>query len=603
MSAHTPLGRSHTLFALLSPLLSLLLVWLLSQTLLYQRIDNWVSDQQQYRVAEEIYFDDVIFVDIDDDSIHNLQPDFGVWPYDRDIYGMVLDYLSRMGAKTIVFDILFLESRKGDRVFADAVQRHTNTVFAVSAPIYRAEVPSDQHEYRRLLDGLSWSVPHTLPVTPVDRILLPVTDLIHPGPAARNIGIVDVSADADGLVRRIPYVYQVGDSYIPSLPLVAQQLHRKEKKIRSDQKRIRVGGDSWPVDDRGLLNIYFPRNSNSLLSLSFHKVVRAAQGVFKPEGAEDFIRGKTVFIGSTAFKSDKVNTPRGVMSGTYLLAIIHQNLNHGLVLKPHSLLWDSLWVGLALIVLSAHILYRGYSPWKYGVSSILFLGVLVYLNGVLFARHHQPSVLLIPLLTVLTGYILYVLFFGFLIKKQNILLLSQKDELQLVNEALETEANTDTLTGMLNRRAYLSLFEHEIKRYAQTGVGFFVGIMDLDYFKKVNDTYGHEIGDDVLKNFAAVLQKSKRELDVVARWGGEEFVIFLPETGEAEALNALNKIRVAISEYETATPQGVLQVTVSIGVAEFNDLAMSPEGCISKADKALYEAKETGRNRVSVYHE
>jgi diguanylate cyclase (GGDEF)-like protein len=510
-----------------------------------------------------------------------------------------------MGAETVIFDILFLESRTGDDFLADAVKRNKNAVFAISSPVYLNDFHLDQKKYDYLITDLSWSVSPQLPVSQLEMVLLPVVDFISTRPAAPNLGIIDVIADDDNIVRRIPYVYKVGHSYIPSLPVVACNLHNKYNQIKYDQDQslIMLGSNSWHVDEDGLMSIYFPKNSNSLMSMSFYKIVRAAMQSQPADGDDHFMRGKTVFIGSTAFKSDRVNTPRGMMSGTYLLALGYQNLKYNLLLKPQSVVWNSLWLSLALITLFINVFCRRYCPWRYGLIVLFSLGLLVYGNGLLFALHKQPSHLLMPLLTVVTGYSLYVLFFGVLLKQENVQLLSEKNKLQDVNESLAAEANTDALTGLLNRRAYLSCFDHEIKRYHRTGVSFCVGIMDLDHFKRVNDTYGHDVGDDVLRNCAGVLKNTVRELDVVARWGGEEFVIFFPATGVEGARKALEKIRLAISEQKTVMPGGSLQVTISIGMAQFDDLAMSPERCISKADKALYEAKKSGRNRVCVYQD
>lgn len=599
----TPTGffKGTRVFAFLNPFFALLLVWMLSQTMLFQRVDRWVCDQQQYRVAENLRFDDAIFLDIDSDSIFNLQSDYGMWPYNRDIYALLLNYLAEKGVKTVVFDVLLLDNRLGDNAFARAVNLHGRSVFVVKAPDSWSDFKADTAHNNELLQGLSWSVSPDLPVHELQNVLLPVPSLIRAQENAYNVGSVDTQPDADGIVRRIPYVYKVGDSYLPTLPLVTQGLHHPDKEIKFDreQRTVLTGGHRWPVDEQGLLTIYYPKNTDFIRNLSLYKVVRNAEGVANFDD-QYFFKGKTVFIGSTAFNTDRIPTPRGMMSGTLLLSLIYENLIHDLVLKPQSGLWDSLWIVLALMVLLINVFCRGYCPWKYMCLVGSFMALFVYLNGLLLVNGQQPSGLLFPLLMMVFGYILYVLFFGILIKNQNVLLLEEKSELELVNEALELKANTDPLTGMLNRGAYLSLFEHEIERYKRTGVSFCVGIMDLDFFKKVNDTYGHDIGDDVLRNCAEVLKTTKRELDVVARWGGEEFVIFFPETGLEGTQVALTKIRRAISEMKTRTPQGDLQVTMSIGMAEFDDLAMSPERCIAKADKALYTAKEEGRNRICV---
>jgi diguanylate cyclase (GGDEF)-like protein len=170
--------------------------------------------------------------------------------------------------------------------------------------------------------------------------------------------------------------------------------------------------------------------------------------------------------------------------------------------------------------------------------------------------------------------------------------------LEQANKELEASANTDTLTGLLVRRAFLLRFTQEMDRSRRTGKPLAVAILDLDHFKRVNDTYGHPVGDLVLKRFADVLRRQLRSIDIAGRWGGEEFVVLLPETPIDQATLVLDRVRCAIAEERFPSPADNLVVTMSAGLTGVDFVTDNPEEIIGMADKALYEAKESGRNRV-----
>jgi diguanylate cyclase (GGDEF)-like protein len=162
---------------------------------------------------------------------------------------------------------------------------------------------------------------------------------------------------------------------------------------------------------------------------------------------------------------------------------------------------------------------------------------------------------------------------------------------QLVAE-VERLATTDSLTGLANRRVLEETLLRETGRAERSGAPLSVLVVDADHFKAVNDTYGHQTGDDVLRHVAAVLRRESRAGDLAARYGGEEFVVVLPECSLEEALAAAERLR-------RAMPEGApVAFTVSIGVATAPQHAADAEGLVARADAALYRAKRGGRNRV-----
>ena len=167
-----------------------------------------------------------------------------------------------------------------------------------------------------------------------------------------------------------------------------------------------------------------------------------------------------------------------------------------------------------------------------------------------------------------------------------------------MQEQLEALATTDTLTGIKNRYSTTQEIENEIKRVKRYKSSFSVMMFDIDFFKKVNDTYGHDVGDYVLKEFTTIVSKSIRDTDIFGRWGGEEFILLVPNEDFDGAMILAEKVRKSIELFEFKT---VKHITVSIGMTICNSFA-EKEALLKIVDNALYEAKKNGRNNV-VYHE
>lgn len=156
----------------------------------------------------------------------------------------------------------------------------------------------------------------------------------------------------------------------------------------------------------------------------------------------------------------------------------------------------------------------------------------------------------------------------------------------------------DALTGVYNRRFLELRLAEECERHGRYAREMSVLMLDIDYFKKVNDNFGHQCGDMVLKAVADKVLASLRKTDIVARYGGEEFCCVLPETGMEQASQVAENIRAVVEQMETVTHDHVLKVTVSLGVSVLKDGDM-PDSLLRRADSALYDAKNSGRNKVS----
>jgi len=181
-------------------------------------------------------------------------------------------------------------------------------------------------------------------------------------------------------------------------------------------------------------------------------------------------------------------------------------------------------------------------------------------------------------------------------------LLEEKNaELVAAYEKIKHMALTDVLTGISNRRSITNLIGKEASRCKRNSSSFSMIMCDIDFFKKVNDTYGHDTGDYVLKRVAEVIQNNMRNQDVVARWGGEEFLIMLPETGIEDSVGVAEKLRATIEKEEMNFGGHSFKVTMTFGVSVYEN-SLGIEKSIKKADDALYEGKQTGRNKVVEAH-
>ena len=168
-------------------------------------------------------------------------------------------------------------------------------------------------------------------------------------------------------------------------------------------------------------------------------------------------------------------------------------------------------------------------------------------------------------------------------------------------QKLETMATTDGLTGLLNKRAMLDAGAQKIAAAARFGRDLSVLVVDIDFFKKVNDTHGHDIGDLVIRGLGDILKRQKRATDLVARFGGEEFIVLCEQTDEKGAMLLAERIREELGKTKFRTPSASLSVTCSVGVSSFPQAGASWETLFKAADEALYVSKRSGRDRCTAW--
>jgi diguanylate cyclase (GGDEF)-like protein len=179
-------------------------------------------------------------------------------------------------------------------------------------------------------------------------------------------------------------------------------------------------------------------------------------------------------------------------------------------------------------------------------------------------------------------------------------ILTLQQDLIGARDELRFQATHDVLTGIWNRGAVLDLLHRELERAARAKTATSVLMLDLDHFKKINDTHGHMTGDVVLREVANRIAQSVRSYDLVGRYGGEEFLVVLPACDKPEVEQSANRIRLAIASAPVLAASSEIPVTVSIGATVVAGNAASAKDALLAADKALYDAKNGGRNRVSL---
>lgn len=210
--------------------------------------------------------------------------------------------------------------------------------------------------------------------------------------------------------------------------------------------------------------------------------------------------------------------------------------------------------------------------------------------------------------TLLVAVTLVSIYFasGFFVPIRNIEIINEKveqknRELKEAYEKVEHLANTDFLTGLLNRRAMIKSIEAEENRFSRNEKEFVLIMIDIDNFKNVNDKYGHKCGDDVLQVITSLLESIIRKQDSFSRWGGEEFLLMITETGIKDAHVVGEKMRQAVEREAFQYDELNFNVTITLGIAEYNNTS-NIDQCIRSADEALYQGKRDGKNKVVLYN-
>lgn len=264
--------------------------------------------------------------------------------------------------------------------------------------------------------------------------------------------------------------------------------------------------------------------------------------------------------------------------------------------------------GIAILMLLTVVVILPTAALRLSPAQLLVLALCAALGCVAVVYRHQGQ-LAIPIASLreqaLTGaFFLWTLIKGTSVNLAGMALrLALDDSHRKLSSALarvEELAETDELTGLANRRRILDVLLKVHEQQGNLGQSYAVAMLDVDHFKRINDTFGHALGDEVLRTLGALLQGTKRVDDAAGRIGGEEFLLVLPGSTTAGEANAMaERLRLAVEGYDWSKLQPELHVTASIGLTVV-EAGEDPENVLRRADEGLYEAKRSGRNRISL---
>ena len=406
-----------------SLIFALLFGWAISHTSFFQRGANWVSDYIQHTWGDTADFSDILIIDIDETSMRALESQLGVWPYERDVYAVTLEYLQQAGAKKIVFDILFSEKRNGDDVFSEALQMSDN-VYLASILLHEFRLLDEQ--VTRALEKHGWLVSDP-PELQDKGIILPHPDLL----AHAHTGVISIFPDEDGVVRKLPLLMNIDQHYLPGM-MLSLFAHDHEPGIEFDWNagKARHGEVAWPVTDHGEVTLKYPVNLADMPVIPFYQFLLSVYG----EGNHvlDAFRDKTVFIGSTAtILGDYAYIPgAGRVHGLGILALTYHSLKNGSLLKT------GVWSANVLVTL-IFLLLMGGLIWLRGIRPLPLLAAytvaiaMAFAVDVLFYRYADTRVWL------LTPVLIATLFSAFAIFAKTLSLQLERAHLLLEKRAAE----------------------------------------------------------------------------------------------------------------------------------------------------------------------
>ncbi len=505
---------------------------------------------------------EVVIIGIDDNSLRTLNR---AAPWDRAVYTVFLENLQKLNPKIVGLDFLFNGKNRDvsiDQWFAESLKKKKNVILASFF---------DEENYF---------------ITPLDVFC----------DAALGYAFVDKPYDKDSVTRHTKSVVTLAGNKTQVFSFGTWLAYAYWGLEPSGHLQLKNGSTEWSLpkndDPKNLEKILVDADSRGSRWLSYR--YKQANFHFVPflkiitnTVPREEIEGKIVMAGSTSpLFHDIHQTPLGFMTGVTILAnemlsILDCDFIHEIPFK------FQFFLVIILTLLFTFVFYRlGFVK---SFLVLIFSEIMIYgVALILFCRKNILLEPFSPMFVVGACYIITVFYNGVRIVIENI--------------ALQKMAITDSLTGLYGHH-YLSFrLEAEFNRHKDTRGNFCVVMIDVDLFKQVNDTHGHEVGNTVLVAVAKILKSGVRGYDLAARYGGEEFALILLRVEEDIAYQTIERIRSAIAAQKFYSPQGEFHVTISAGVClNRNPEVRSKDDMIRLADQALYQAKSQGRDQTCVY--
>lgn len=534
---------------------------------------------------------DIVIIAIDDASYEYILDTYGEWPLPRDIYGKMVDYIEAQSPKSIAFDLMFVKSIKSDEnadlALINSFRQYDNLYTAMNLD----DQPKDLRLPAKLPETLSVNIKNNSNKIDFDyleytncRTIL--SEIIN---STSNIGMINVLRADDGVLRKMPLFLAYQGKYYPQLGLkvALDYLNLKAKKnfIVDKNGNLELENDKLiPIDSDGgvILNWYGP--AGTFQNIPMYKLLKTIEG---KENFEFDFKDKIVYFGATAASLFDIKTvpvdkvyPGVEVQATYVNNIIDGNL---ISKAPVSV---NILITIVLVLITVFVVLAiAQMPVAAAFAMTIYLGYIL-LSYYLMQFYNLWVEIVSPLSFALLALIITVIA-KYLIKSRDF---DQQYKL----------ATTDGLTELYNHRYFQEQMQAAVSHSHRYETIFSLIIIDIDFFKKFNDNFGHQSGDAVLRQVASELKKNVRATDIVCRYGGEEMSIILPNTKNEEAVAIANKLCTIIASKKMKLSNGrESNVTISLGVSTYGSDGTTSSILIEAADKRLYNAKENGRNRVN----
>lgn len=528
---------------------------------------------------------DIKIIAIDDATYEYIMNNYGSWPITRRVWSDVVEFVEKGQPKNIIFDLLFikpdLNDVDGDNAFVESIKKYNNVYLSMNFDNYDEKIrksPVLEEKFKLNIDGNIYQTPYNTFINSrqVMQSLSNVTD---------KIGSINVTREPDGVIRYATPVFIYKNDYFPHLSLkVAMDLLGVNNISVKDNKIILDKNHVIPIDStqRAILNWYSRLYNYEHIPL--WEVLYAIK-----ENNVEFLKkfdNKIIYIGTTAVSLSDIKTvpTTGHLAGVELHATFLNNVFDNNFIKKTSVKIDFI-ISILLSLFVGYFVLRITSVAKTIFFLLFVLGGFFLLTNYLMLKFNLWIGIVLPYISTITIFVLTYC------EKY---ILKSKDYEQTYKLAV-----TDGLTQLYNHRYFQEQMINNVNNYKRYGNKFSLILIDIDFFKKFNDTYGHQSGDCVLKQVAQILKKNSRTSDIVCRYGGEEMAIILTNTNKEEAVITANKVCLAVrnNKFILANNEKV-NVTISVGVATVGDNGEKPQEIIEFSDKCLYIAKENGRNQV-----
>ena len=542
----------------------------------------------QYKKANK----DIVILAVDDSSYEYIVSTYGAWPAPRDFWAHISEGIEKVNPKAIAFDLLFVQNFKvfgnSDKILTDVINKNNNIYVSMTFDSRPKEVRRPIELPKALETNIigEYDFLKTAPLINKINVMGILPDLLN---GTDNIGFINVARDKDGILRTSIPLFVYKDKFYKHLDflLALDVLGLDSKNLTIDKTRTIKLSDGRKIplnkDGRVYLNWYGVEESFEYIPL--WKVDRAIKENNLNYLASAF-KNKIIFVGvTTTSLNDIKSTPTSRMfAGVETHATFLNNIFDNNLIKKTSNIFDIV-VTIILTVLTAFIVVKSKNV-PYAILGVFGLTISYTILTILIMHFCNLWLALILPLVCSIGAVTGSYAIKYIVTSRDY-------------EHTYKLAVTDGLTDMYNHRYFQEQMKLNMDNAKRYNTPFSLIMVDIDFFKKFNDKYGHQSGDAVLRQVAQTIKKNIRSTDIPCRYGGEEMSVILSNTKKEEASIVAQKICEAVrnKEFELATGDWT-HVTISLGVASAPIDSDSVQGLIEYADKCLYVAKENGRNQV-----